>query len=70
MRRQLWLDIRALRDEGLSVRGIARRLCVHRRTVRGALASDSAPTAASRTPERQRHRPAPGLAAGQTRAVS
>jgi transposase len=43
MRRQLWLDIRALRGEGLSVRAIARRLGVHRRTVRVALASEAVP---------------------------
>jgi len=37
MRPQFWQEVHALRDEGLSVRAISRRLGVHRRTVRNTL---------------------------------
>ena len=44
MTREQYDDIRKLADEGLSIRAIARRLGVHRRKVRSALASDHVPT--------------------------
>jgi len=40
MRPQLWQTIHTLNDEGLSLRAIAKRLGVHRRTVRKALRQD------------------------------
>lgn len=38
MRRALWLEIQALQRDGLSIRNIAQRLQIHRKTVRLALA--------------------------------
>lgn len=48
MNRDDYLEIRRLADEGLSMRAIARRLGVHRRKVRLALASESVPRRCSR----------------------
>lgn len=49
MNPQLWHRVHELRDEGLSVRQTARRLRVHRRTVRAALKRSAPPPARRRT---------------------
>jgi transposase len=43
MRRDVWIEIRRLRSEGLSARGVAARMGLDRRTVARALASDQPP---------------------------
>ena len=43
MRTQLWRQINDLRAEGLGIRAIAKRLGMHRRTVRAALNTDRPP---------------------------
>jgi transposase len=47
MNRELWQQIHDLAVEGLGVRAIARRLAIHRRTVRAALEAAVPPTRAS-----------------------
>ena len=48
MRESLWREIRQLHDAGLSRRAIGKRLGIHRRTVRLALAAETPPPNASR----------------------